>query len=244
MKQFGLIGFPLGYSFSATYFAKKFETENIVDCNYKDFPIENASEFEQLKNTSNICGYNVTIPHKETIIPYLDELDAEAKEIGAVNTILFKNGKTKGFNTDIYGFENSLKPLLKPHHKEALIVGTGGASKAVQFVFEKLGIKYLFVSRNATQENQIQYDDFNERCMQECTIIVNTTPLGTFPKTEECPNIPYHWITEKHILFDLVYNPEETLFMKKGKAQGAIVKNGYEMLELQAERSWEIWNNQ
>ncbi len=241
MKKFGLIGFPLGHSFSKKYFAQKFEDEQIDNCFYENYPLEKIEDFLQLKNKNNLVGINVTIPYKEKVIKYLDELDAEAQKIRAVNTILFKNGKSKGFNTDIYGFEKSISPLLKNHHKKALILGTGGASKAVKFVFEKLNINYKFVSRTK-MNNNFTYEELNKTIISESTIIVNTTPLGTFPNIEFYPKIPYQFITNKHILFDLVYNPSETLFLAQGKKNGATTQNGLKMLELQAEKAWQIWN--
>ena len=245
MRQFGLIGFPLGHSFSKKYFSEKFQNENI-DARYDLYELSNISEFPNLRNSIKLSGLNVTIPYKEQIIPLLDKLDDTAASIGAVNVIRFdydNNGKATltGFNTDAIGFENSLKPFLKPHHKKALILGTGGASKAILYTLQKLGIECSYVSRS-TREGQLTYSDLNEEILNDNLLIVNATPLGTFPKTDACPDIPYQFLTDKHLLFDVVYNPAETLFMKKGRDAGATALNGEEMLIGQAIAAWEIWN--
>lgn len=245
MRQFGLIGFPLGHSFSKKYFSEKFQNENI-DARYDLYELSNISEFPNLRNSIKLSGLNVTIPYKEQIIPLLDKLDDTATSIGAVNVIRFdydNNGKATltGFNTDAIGFENSLKPFLKPHHKKALILGTGGASKAILYTLQKLGIECSYVSRS-TREGQLTYSDLNEEILNDNLLIVNATPLGTFPKTDACPDIPYQFLTDKHLLFDVVYNPAETLFMKKGRDAGATALNGEEMLIGQAIAAWEIWN--
>lgn len=243
MKQYGLIGYPLSHSFSKGYFSEKFSKEKITDSNYEIYPIETIQYFEALcQSHPNFIGLNVTIPYKEQVIPFLDALDEEAKSIGAVNTIKFENDKKIGYNSDCYGFERSIKPFLQTHHKEALILGTGGASKAVEYVLKKLGIQFQYVSR-AKSERAISYNDLNEEIIQKSTIIINTSPVGMYPNVTAAPPIPYEFIGEKHLLYDLVYNPEETLFLKNGKTKGAQVKNGLEMLYLQAERSWEIWNS-
>jgi shikimate dehydrogenase len=242
MKQFGLIGYPLSHSFSKGYFAEKFKKENITDARYDVFPIENMADFEQLcRDTPNLAGLNVTIPHKQSVIPFLDVLDEAAAQVGAVNTIKFAAGKKIGYNSDIYGFEMSLKPLLDSRHRFALILGTGGASKAVEYVLKKLAVDFQYVSRTKTETN-ISYADIDEALMAKAKIIINTSPLGMYPNIDAAPDIPYQHVTNEHLLYDLVYNPEETLFLKNGKAQGATTKNGLEMLHLQAERSWEIWN--
>lgn len=252
MKTFGLIGYPLSHSFSPTYFSEKFEREKIENAEYKLFPLNKIQKFPSLlKQESGLCGLNVTIPYKEEIIAYLDKLDESAKEIGAVNCIkVEKNrkqekGKIKlvGYNTDAFGFENSLKKYLKIYHKKALILGTGGASKAVKYVLTNLNIEFLFVSRNRFPGNCINFNSLDKKIIKEYSLIINTTPLGMFPSEKTYPSIPYQYITEEHLLFDLVYNPSETLFMNKGKSRGATVMNGFEMLRLQAEKSWEIWNN-
>ena len=247
MKKYGLLGFPLTHSFSKRYFTEKFEKANLDAC-YNNFEIDAIEKFpEVVKNNSGIVGFNVTIPYKQQIIPFLNELCDEAREIGAVNTIKVvhtsEGTQFIGFNTDTFGFADSLKPLLKTHHKKALILGTGGASKAVKYVLDQLGIECRFVTRKNSVDNEINYNNLSEEIMKEHTLIVNTTPLGTFPKENTFPPIPYEYISGKHLLYDLVYNPEITQFMAKGKANGAVVKNGYDMLVLQAEKSYKIWNS-
>jgi len=248
MKKYGLIGYPLTHSFSKRFFTEKFEKEKI-DATYENFEIESISWFpEIIKNNPGLNGLNVTIPYKEKVIPFLDELDEAAEKVGAVNTVRINRSKDtvflKGFNTDTFGFESSLKPLLKPHHTKALILGTGGASKAIKFVLNKLEISFISASIEELKKNEIRYEDIDQRMLEERLLIINATPLGTYPKTETFPPIPYEYISEKHLLFDLVYNPEETQFMKKGKEKGAAVKNGYEMLLQQALKSYEIWNSE
>lgn len=246
-KILGLIGFPLTHSFSANYFAEKFAKESIKGYEYQNFEIPSIDDFKKvINNNPDLVGLNVTIPYKEKVIPFLDELDDEAKEIGAVNTIkiIRKNGavRLKGYNTDIYGFRETLKPLLKQHQYKAFILGTGGAAKAVEYVLKKIGLDVLYVSRNPSSKNEIAYTDLNEFAVQDFSVIVNSTPLGMFPKVDVCPEIPYQFLTDKNLLYDLIYNPGETLFMKKGKEQGANTQNGLGMLKLQAEKAWEIWN--
>ncbi len=243
MRKFGLIGRNISYSFSASYFKNKFKEEEIRDATYDNFDLKSITEFHsRLKNNPGIKGLNVTIPYKEEVIPYLDSINKTAKQIGAVNTIkVTKKGKLKGYNTDYYGFKKSIKPFLKKHHRKALILGTGGASKAIAFVFKQLKIDYSYVSRFRSIHN-FTYKDLNEDIINQYTIIVNCSPVGTHPDVNNCPEIPYQAITNKHILFDLIYNPNETLFSKKGKLKGATIINGLKMLEYQAERSWEIWN--
>ena len=239
MKTFGLIGKNIDYSFSRTYFKNKFSEMNLLNHQYLNFDIDSLVNINNLFNSNNY-GFNVTIPYKEAIIPYLDELDGHAEKIGAVNTIKLKDNKTVGYNTDWLGFKNSIKPLLQNHHNNALILGTGGASKAIKYALEQLNISYKVVSRNNGDYN---YDGLNEEIIRKYQIIINCTPLGTFPNVNLCPNIPYNAITPKHLVYDLIYNPSETLFLKKAKEQGAIIKNGLEMLEIQAEKAWEIWNS-
>lgn len=249
MKTFGLIGHRLGYSFSRKFFTDKFTQENLENYEYVNFELDSIDEFPGIfDQDKNICGLNCTIPYKQQIMPFLDEIDAEAAQIGAVNTvkITFKDGKRflKGFNTDIYGFENSLRPMLEEKHKKALILGTGGASKAIKYILDKLNIEYLSASiEDQLFANEIRYSQITNELLKEYLIIIHATPIGTFPNVDNCPEIPYQSITSDHVLFDLVYNPEETLFLKKGKAQGAKTKNGLEMLHLQAIRAWEIWNS-
>lgn len=244
MKQFGLIGFPLGHSFSKKFFTEKFERENI-DAHYDLYELKDISEFIALKEKQELCGVNVTIPYKEQVMPFLDELDDTAAQIGAVNVIKFirSEGKLllKGYNSDAIGFENSLKPFLQPFHKKALILGTGGASKAIDYTLRKLGVETTFVSRTA-KPDMLTYSQLNAEVMADYAVIVNASPVGTYPHSDECPDIPYQYLTDKHLLFDVVYNPAETLFLKKGKEQGAQGLNGEGMLIGQAVAAWEIWN--
>jgi len=243
MKQFGLIGYPLSHSFSKEYFSEKFNKEQLTDCEYNLYPLKHIQAFEELcQQQSDLVGLNVTLPYKEQVIAYLDLLDEEASAIGAVNTIKFVNGKKIGYNSDCFGFEQSLFPLLQSNHTAALILGTGGASKAILYVLKRLGISWKFVSRSKTSTS-IGYEELNAAVMQQFTLIINTTPMGMYPDINTLPPIPFNYVNERHLLYDLVYNPEETLFLKKGKKQGAQTKNGLEMLFLQAERSWQIWNS-
>src|ERR1051326_1081269 len=239
MKTYGLVGFPLSHSFSQKYFTEKFKKENLADCEFKNFSMQSIGEFPSLLNQNpSLVGLSITIPHKESVIKFLDEIDETAKKIGAVNCIRISD--RKGFNTDAFGFEHSLKPLLKPHHTHALILGTGGASKAVAYILGKSKIKFKYVSMT---KGNISYSALSRSLIEENTLIINTTPLGMFPDINECPDIPYEYLTPKHLLYDLTYNPEETLFLKKGKEKGAQIKNGLEMLHLQAEEAWRIWNS-
>lgn len=238
MKTYGLIGKNISYSFSRNYFANKFKKEDIKNSQYINFDIDNLSELNNIFNTDNY-GFNVTIPYKEAIIPYLDSLDFHAEKIGAVNTIKLENEKKIGFNTDWIGFKKSIEPLLNSHHTKALILGTGGASKAVIYALDQLKIETLMVSRYG----EISYKDLSEEIIQNHAIIINCTPVGTFPNIDAAPEIPYHFITKNHLVYDLIYNPAETLFLKKCKEKGAVVKNGLQMLEIQAEASWKIWNS-
>ncbi|SOC81303.1 shikimate dehydrogenase [Salinimicrobium sediminis] len=242
MRRFGLLGRNISYSFSRTYFTQKFAAEGI-EAVYENFDLQHISEFpEVLRKHPDLKGLNVTIPYKEEIFSFLDRLDPEASTIGAVNTIRFENnGSLSGFNTDYVGFTSAIKPFLKPHHQNALILGTGGASKAVHYALKKLKINPLFVSRNPS-ENSILYEHISSELLKEYTAIINTTPLGTFPKTEEIPAIPVEFLSKQHLVFDLVYNPPETRLMQLARQQGATVLNGQKMLELQAEKAWEIWN--
>ncbi|MFW5819891.1 MAG: shikimate dehydrogenase family protein [Bacteroidota bacterium] len=249
MKLYGLIGFPLGHSFSEKYFREKFLKENITDCEYRNFPVQSINDFRKiLTENPHLRGFNVTIPYKKQIIPFLDELLSPAKEIGAVNTVkieTYRNGKAlklKGYNTDVFGFKTSLKEVLHKEIKKALIFGTGGAAVAVEYALASMGISSRMVSRKYS-EKHLSYLDLNDEILKEYLLLVNTTPLGTYPEINTAPDIPYQFIGSSHILFDLVYNPSETLFMKKGKKQGAKVKNGHDMLVNQAEKVWEIWNS-
>jgi len=242
-KTYGLVGKNIAYSFSKKYFTERFLKTNASHCAYENFDISEIQQFtEVLKNNPNLVGLNVTIPYKEAILPYLDSLSKKSAEIGAVNVIRFtKSGKLKGYNSDAYGFKKALEPMLQEHHKKALILGTGGASKAVAYALKELGILYTFVSREAT-ENTIDYTRINATTFDNFQIVINCTPLGTSPNVKESPPIPYQFFTEKHIAFDLIYNPEETQFLKKAKQKGAIIQNGMAMLAFQAEKAWQIWN--
>ncbi|MDR1645842.1 MAG: shikimate dehydrogenase [Tannerellaceae bacterium] len=246
MEKYGLLGYPLEHSLSKTYFNQKFDAEHI-DAEYVNFEIPNIKEIKNIvKENSNLCGLNVTLPYKTAVIPLLDDIDEDARLIGAVNVIAFRKGnfgkrKLKGYNSDIIGFKQSIEPLLNETHRKALILGTGGASKAVFQGLKQLGIASTFVSRT-TKEFCITYDEISPRILEQYTVIVNTTPAGMYPHIDQCPEIPYEWLTSQHLLYDLLYNPDVTLFMQKGKAQGATVKNGLEMLLLQAFASWEIWH--
>ncbi len=242
MRTFGLIGKRLDYSFSKNYFTEKFKSEKILDAEYRNFEISAVSDFKSiLESEPNLSGLNVTIPYKQEIIPYVDELDQASKEIGAINTIIFKRSKLIGSNTDVYGFQRSLAAILKPRHERALILGTGGASKAVAYVLKQLGVEYKLVSRNPA-ENQFSYSELNEYVLKHFKLIINTSPLGTYPNVEECPKIPFQFVTDQHLFYDLVYNPEKTSFLKQAESKGAAILNGYRMLQLQAEKSWELWN--
>ena len=247
MRLFGLIGYPLEHAFSGKYFADKFEQEGINDCEYRLFPLPRIEEMTSLLiQYPNLEGLNVTIPYKEAVKNYLHTMDGEAFEVGAVNTIkIYPQGKDrhlKGFNTDIHGFRESLMPLLNPAHEKALILGSGGASLAVKHVLEKLGISYWIVSRKPGAD-RITYENLDAQLISECKLIINTTPIGMYPDVQNCPPIPYEGIGNSHLLYDLVYNPATTTFLREGKERGATIKNGLEMLEQQAEKSWEIWNN-
>jgi len=261
MKHYGLIGYPLSHSFSKKYFTEKFEKHHITDAEYHLFPIEHISELPGLlKANPDLCGLNVTIPHKLTVLKYLDWIEHDAKTAGAVNCIRISSEspveaafsgevgirghdfRLEGFNTDLFGFEMSLRPLLKDNHDQALVLGDGGAAKAVKCVLDSLGINFKMVTRRA-HEGNLLFKDLKPNDIKQHQLIINTTPLGMAPHVNECPPIPYEAITDEHLLYDLIYNPEKTLFLEKGEQQGAAIKNGYEMLVLQAEKSWEIWTN-
>ena len=237
MKTFGLIGKNLSHSFSSSYFNEKFLKEKITNTKYLNFELNDISEFPQLIKKQNLSGLNITLPYKESIIPFLDELSEDAKRIGSVNTIEISNRKLIGHNTDVIGFKQSITPLLSGRNT-ALILGDGGAAKAVKFVFNQLNISHKTINRNSS----FDYSDITSEIINFNTIIVNTTPLGMIPKIKNYPQIPYELLTEKHLLFDLIYNPKETLFLKYGRANKACTKNGLEMLQIQAETSWNIWN--
>ena len=245
MDKYGLIGYPLGHSFSINYFNEKFENENI-DARYINFEIPSIENLKEVIATNlNLKGLNVTRPYKEQVIPFLQELSPEAKAIGAVNVIQVrhKGKKTilKGFNSDVIGFRDSIEPLLETYHKKALILGTGGASKAVEYVLKTLNLETLFVSRTP-KPRSITYEEVTPEVVREYKVIVNCTPVGMYPHAGECPPLPYEAMDTHTLLYDLIYNPDETLFMRKGLQQGATVKNGLEMLLLQAFASWDFWN--
>lgn len=242
MKIYGLIGKSLSHSFSKKYFTEKFDGLSLTDSEYINVEIETIEEFIEKLKELKPRGLNVTIPYKEEIIPYLDELDEVAKEIGAVNTIVFKNGKLKGYNTDAFGFHQSIKPFFKSQHERALILGTGGASKAVEYILKQYGVDFLFASRSETNANILNWNDINENVIKQHLLIINCTPLGMYPDVDTKPEIPYSALTDKHLLVDLVYNPEETLFLRLGKENGAKGINGLTMLKQQAEKSWRLWN--
>ncbi|MDE7411625.1 MAG: shikimate dehydrogenase [Paramuribaculum sp.] len=240
-KIYGLIGRTLGHSFSRQYFTDKF-TVNNIKASYVNFELPDISLFPQLiASNPSLCGLNVTIPYKESIIPYIDYIDDTAQSIGAINTIKFSQGQLCGYNTDIIGFCNSIRTILKPYQNNALILGTGGASKAIAAGLKQLGINYIKVSRTPGA-GQISYDDLDADTIDSHTIIINTTPLGTFPDVETAPPIPYQLLSPKHLCYDLVYNPARTAFLNNCQARGCTIKNGLEMLQLQAEASWNIWN--
>lgn len=240
MKQYGLIGKSLQHSFSKDYFEQKFKKIG-VDAEYKNYESESLKDIKSLLN-SDIDGFNVTIPYKEQVMNLLDQIDTVAKKVGAVNTLKKTSQGWIGYNTDVYGFRQSIKPFLEGHHNKALVLGTGGASKAVIYVLKNMGIDVIQVSRTS-DKGDFTYHQINEHMMRFCPLIINTTPVGMFPNTKKAPDLPYQYITEKHFLVDLVYNPVETVFLKKGKLNGAQIMNGKSMLELQAEKSWEIWNS-
>lgn len=240
MKKFGLIGKNISYSFSKKYFTEKFNQLFLENHSYEVFDLEDISDVKKIFEMENLVGLNVTIPYKEKIIPYLDELSEEAKEIGAVNTILIKNGKTKGFNTDTFGFEKTLLLHKKEHHQSAMILGDGGAAKAVKFVLDKHKIPYIVVSRKSVWN----FQNLKENRVQDAKIIVQCTPVGTFPNVEDCLDFPFSGLSSQHLIIDLIYNPNYTKFIKNAYQHGAKCVNGYFMLEQQAEKAWEIWNFQ
>jgi len=239
-KQFGLIGYPLSHSFSKKYFEDKFQKLQLTGYSYTTFPLENINQFPALlEREKGLLGLSVTIPHKETVVPFLDELDENAKEIGAVNCIKITNGKLKGYNTDAFGFKQSLRPFLDVNHTKALVFGTGGASKAVGYILKKSNIDVWFVTRtkNKNIPNSFTYEELNEEIVAACKLLVNTTPVGMYPNTDLLP-LPYSAITSQHLVYDVIYNPAETQFLKKAKEQGALISNGYNMLCFQADEAW------
>ena len=239
--KFALLGKTLGYSFSKKFFTEHF-AKTAIEATYENIELADISDVKNIL-THNFNGFNVTIPYKESIIPFLDEISPEAKVIGAVNTIAIRNGKSIGYNTDAFGFQQSIKPFLTNLHEKALILGTGGASKAVAFVLKNIGIDVLYVSRNPTKPNEFSYNDINENMLRACKLIVQTTPVGTFPSITDCPVFPFQHLTSEHLVVDLIYNPSETLFLHQAKQAGATILNGESMLKEQALKSWEIWTS-
>jgi shikimate dehydrogenase len=246
MRQFGLIGYPLGHSFSKAYFANKFVQEGITDCQYDAFELEKIGDLQPLLQAyPNLVGLNVTIPYKEQVLPFVQVLSPAVQSIGAANVLKINNGILTAYNTDIIGFQQTFCSKLQSHHTAALVLGTGGASKAVQYVLTQLGITYTIVSRNINAKNNcIEYKDITNAIIQAHSIIINCTPVGMHPNVHECPPIPYHLLTPLHYLYDLVYRPTQTLFLQKGQEQGCSILNGYDMLTIQAEASWKIWNEE
>jgi len=242
MRKFGLIGYPLSHSFSQKYFTEKFQQLGISDCRYELYAIKDIAELKTVLQDPELCGLNVTIPYKQAVIPFLDGRNEIVEKIRACNCIRIQHGRLYGYNTDTVGFEESLVRKLQPDHKRALILGTGGASKAVEYVLRKLDIAYMFVSRNAGH-GVLRYEEVTDDILRRHTLVINTTPLGMYPAVDVCPPLPYAAIGPQHYLFDLVYNPPLTLFLRYGKGRGAVVENGYDMLIGQAEESWRIWNS-
>lgn len=249
MRKFGLIGYPLSHSFSQGFFRDKFTLENILDADYANYPIPNIQDFKILWDDPNLQGLNITIPYKKEVIPFLQHPSSVVKKIQACNCIRRYNNELYGYNTDVIGFQKSLMPFLKSHHTHALILGTGGAAAAVEWVMQNLKIQYQFVTRTTlhhnegvNQSNSIGYDQLSHSIIEQHTLIINTSPVGMYPNVNEAPAIPYDAVSSKHHLFDLIYNPSETLFLSKGKEKGATIQNGLEMLHIQAEESWKIWN--
>lgn len=240
MINYGLIGYPLGHSFSKEFFEKKFLKEGILNTHYELYPIENIYEIKSLINDKNLKGFNVTVPHKINIIPLLDDLHETAREVGAVNTVKVINGKTIGYNTDTWGFAKSLFPEITAFKSRALILGNGGGSKAVQFVLNKLSIPFIVVGRTKQNADYI-YEDLNNHLIEQAGIIIQTTPIGMYPNINDCLNLPFEAINKNHFCIDLIYNPEETIFLKNSREKGATIKNGLQMLREQAEESWRIW---
>lgn len=244
MEQYGLIGYPLGHSFSRRFFNEEFFPEHGIEAEYLNFEIPEAEGLLEVVHTHPLLrGLNCTIPHKQAVIPLLDEISPEAHEIGAVNVIRIRDGRLKGFNSDIIGFMDSLRPLLRPHHRRALVLGSGGASKAVWAGLLRLGLEPMQVSRKAG-DGVLSYEMLTPEVIADCTVVVNCSPVGMFPHVDECPAIPYELLSGRHLLYDLVYNPLDTLFMQRGRERGATVKNGLEMLRLQALASWKFWHSE
>ena len=244
MRHYGLIGYPLSHSFSQRYFTEKFDREGITGCSYTNFSISSIDELPKVLADPELCGLNVTIPYKQQVIPFLDVLSPVVEAIGACNCNRIEDGVRTGHNTDVVGFERSLVKKLGDHHRQALVLGTGGAAKAVEWVLQQMGILYRSVSRHPRPDTgDLGYEDLDAGLLAAYTLIINTTPVGMYPKTGEYPPLPYKALGPRHYLYDLIYNPDRTLFLQKGEARGAVVENGHEMLLLQAEESWRIWNS-
>lgn len=244
MRTFGLLGYPLSHSFSRSFFTEKFVKENIADSVYENFSFENIHEaVRHLKSLVNLAGFNITIPHKLNILPYLNFRSQACEAIQSCNCVKVEKGSWTGHNTDVIGFSKSLTPLLKPQHTKALVFGTGGASRAIVYVLGELGISYQMVSRSAGKSQTLSYDKLTPELIRSHPLLINTTPLGMYPDTDKALPIDYHALGPDHLVYDLIYNPAETLFLKNAKAQGATTKNGEEMLIIQAEESWRIWNS-
>lgn len=242
MKRFGLIGKTLLHSFSPSFFKDYFK-QNKIDAYYELLEISSIDQVDDILNDESISGLNVTVPYKIEIIPFLDEIDSVANEIGAVNVIAFRNGKKIGFNSDAFGFQQSIKPFLTFKHERALILGTGGASKAIEYVLKNLGIDVIYISRNPIgKPKHFSYSEINEHMLNACKLIVNCTPIGTFPTIDDCAEFPFQYLTEEHLVIDLIYNPQKTKFLSEAEKNGATILNGESMLKEQALKSWEIWN--
>ena len=243
MKKYGLIGYPLSHSFSQKYFTEKFKKEGLENYSYDNFQLKDLDHLKEKIKENNLAGFNITIPHKQSVVSFLDFKDDVVAKINACNCVKIDGNKWLGYNTDVIGFQKSFSVNLLGHHSDALILGTGGSSKAIAFVLKKLNINFLFVSTSKTGENIIGYDKIDAQLLKKYTIVINTTPVGMYPNINECPQLLYQFITDKHYFFDLTYNPAKTLFLKKAEQHGAIIKNGSDMLIIQAEESWKIWNS-
>jgi len=244
MQEYGIIGKSLVHSFSKKYFEEKFKSVGILDSKFKEYSLDNIEEITKLiQNNQNLKGFSVTIPYKEAILPYLDDMDEVVKEIGACNCVKVENGELKGFNTDVLGFLESFLTMYEVNYFNAIILGNGGASKAVRYALEQLSIDSLIVARNPKHNDELPWNKLSSQHFNAANVVVNTTPLGTFPNVDEFPDIPYSEFSEHHLAFDLIYNPEETVFLKNAKKQEAKTINGYEMLQIQADKAWEIWNS-
>ncbi len=241
MAKYGLVGKTLGHSFSKSYFEEKFRNEGL-DHRFENFELPDISAIDTVFSISDLKGFSVTIPYKEQVLPFLDSVSEEAAEIGAVNCVTLRNGFKTGYNTDAFGFHQMIKPFLTNEHERALILGTGGASKAVAYVFRQIGLDVLWISRNPSGEKQFPYEAINEHMLRACKVVVNCTPVGTFPDVETCVPFPFECLTEAHLCIDLIYNPEETKFLRESRLRGAATLNGLSMLKEQANKAWEIWN--